>query len=88
MHIYCIFVYFVYCVFAFFHASATKGEHLGPKILDAKIVHTSGKMFDVGGGSNNFDFWGSKDIFKVCSNIQKNTQNPNPIFKITICCIK
>ena len=26
----------------------------------------------------------SKSIFKVCSHVQKNTQNPNPIFKITI----
>ena len=40
-----------------------------------KIVHTSGKIFD--GVS-------SKNIFKPCSHIQKNTQNPNPIFKISI----
>ena len=29
-----------------------------------------------------------KNTFKVCSHIQKNTQNPNPIFKITICFTK
>ena len=39
-------------------------------------------------GVDKFRFWGgrtmSNNIFKVCSHIQKNTQNPNPIFKITI----
>ena len=42
-------------------------------------------------GTNNFDLGGrkmSKNIFKVCSNIQNNTQNPNTIFKITICFTK
>ena len=28
----------------------------------------------------------SKNIFTPCSHIQKNTHNPNPIFKITIYC--
>ena len=62
----------------------------GPKILDTKIVHTSGKIFV---------FWKSKIsilwvekcrffLFKVCSHIELNTQNPNPIFKITICFTK
>ena len=35
---------------------------LGPKILDAKIVHTSGKMFDFG-GSKVFDFFGGSQKF-------------------------
>ena len=35
-------------------------------------------------GSNFFDFGGSNNIFNLCSNIELNTQNPNPIFKITI----
>ena len=31
-----------------------------------------------------FDFWGSNNNFKPCHHIEFNTQNPNPIFKITI----
>ena len=30
----------------------------------------------------------SKNTFEPCSHIQSNTQNPNPIFKITIYCTK
>ena len=52
-------------------------DHLGSKILDTKIVHTSKKK------EINIFFW-VENIFKPCSHIQKNTQNPNPIFKITI----
>ena len=48
------------------------------KLLDTKTVHTSGNKFDFGCRKM------SKNIFKVCSHIQKNTKNPNPIFKIAI----
>ena len=30
-------------------------------------------------------FLGPKNIFNLCSHIELNTQNPNPIFKITTC---
>ena len=48
-----------------------------------KIVHTSGHIF-VFLGVVIFRFWGSENIFNLCSHIELNTQNPNPIFKITI----
>ena len=35
-------------------------------------------------GVDFFDFLGSKNIFNLCSHIEFNTQNPNPILKITI----
>ena len=35
-----------------------------------------------------FRFVGSKNIFNLCSNIELNTPNPNPIFKIAICFTK
>ena len=51
------------------------------KIFRTKIVHTSGKI--------GFVFRKvSKHIFKISSYIQKDTQNPNPIFKVTIHCTK
>ena len=38
-------------------------DHLGPKILDTKIVHTSGKMFDVGGRNiSSLDVEGCRTI--------------------------
>ena len=40
-----------------------------------RIAHTSGKLFDI---------LPSKNIFKPCSHIQSNTQNPTPIFKVSI----
>ena len=48
------------------------------KIVDTKIVHTSGKMFE-----QMFE-----NTFKPCSHTESNTQNPNTLFKITIYCIK
>ena len=39
-------------------------------------------------GVELFRFWGSKNIFNLCSHIELNTQNPNPIFKIAICFTK
>ena len=50
-------------------------ENLVPKILDTKIVHTSRICFDLG-ESKHFDLGGrkmSKNVFKVCSRMQKNT---------------
>ena len=35
-------------------------------------------------GVDVFDFLGSKNIFNLCHHIEFNTQNPNPILKITI----
>ena len=47
-------------------------------------------MFDFGGQTNSI--FGvekcRKQIFNLCSHIQKNTQNPTPIFKISIYCTK
>ena len=40
-----------------------------------RSVHTSGIIFDS---------FSSEDVFKPISYIQSNTQNPNPISKITI----
>ena len=60
---------------------------ISPRMFRTKIVHTSEIFFDLGGGSI-FRFWGSKNIFNLCSHIELNTQNPNPIFKITICFTK
>ena len=39
------------------------GGHLGPKVLDTRIVHTSGKMFDWG-GIEHFNFGGRKIFLK------------------------
>ena len=49
------------------------------KTFRTKIVYTSG------------DSWGhvsSNNLCKPCSHIQSNTQNLNPIFKISICYTK
>ena len=58
-------------------------KQISPQMFRTKIVHTSGIFFDFG-GVVFFDFLGSKNIFNPCSHIEFNTQNPNPIFKITI----
>ena len=58
------------------------GDHLGPhksqkltnKIIRAKIVHTSGTCVQTL----------STNIFNICSYIQKHTQTPINVFKITI----
>ena len=42
--------------------AATYEDHLGPKILDTKIIHTSGKVFDL--GVEQFRFWGTKNVQK------------------------
>ena len=53
-----------------------------PKIVRTKLLTLLGtfSMFIL---SNM-----SKDIFKICSHIQKKTHNPNIIFKITVYCTK
>ena len=60
---------------------------ISPQMFRTKIVHTSGIFFDFG-GVVFFDFGGSRNIFNLCSHMELNTQNPNPIFKITICFTK
>ena len=55
---------------------------ISPPMFRTKIVHTSGKMFDFLGV--DFRFGGTKNIFNLCSHIELNTQNPNPILKFTI----
>ena len=63
----------------------TTNQTKTPKILDTKIVHTSGKIVDFGG--RHFRFLESKNvekIFYLCPHIELNTQNPTPIFKIAI----
>ena len=60
-----------------------KNPKISPQMFLTKIVHTSGKFFDFW-GVHLFDFLGSKNIFNPCSHIEFNTQNPNPISKITI----
>ena len=54
-----------------------------PQMVRTKIVHTSGNFFDFR-GVDSFVFLVSENIFNPCSNIEFNTQNPNPILKITI----
>ena len=44
------------------------------------------KLRFLGGRKNSF--FSSKNIFNLCSHIELNTQNPNPILKITICFTK
>ena len=53
--------------------------HLGPQSSIRKMFTLLGKMSIVG-GSKHFNLGGRK-IFKVCSHIQKNTQNLNPYSK-------
>ena len=53
-----------------------------PQMFRTKIVHTSGNIFIF--GKSIFSIFGSKNVFNLCSHIELNTQNPNPIFKITI----
>ena len=57
----------------------------GPKIpnnlkqmVRTKIVHTSGTFLE------HFRKNRKHFVFRLCSHIQSNTQNPNPIFNITI----
>ena len=46
------------------------------------------KLFTLLGCFLNFFEKMFKNTFKPCSHIELNTQNPNPIFKITICFTK
>ena len=58
------------------------------KMLDTKIVHTSGKVFDFG-GLETIRFVGSKNVEQYLLSMfpyTENTRNPNLIFKITIYC--
>ena len=58
---------------------------ISPQMFRTKIVHTSGILFDFFlGGGRLFRLLESKNIFNLCSHIELNTQNPNPIVKITI----
>ena len=44
---------------------------------------------EVGGAAEGrFSIFGVEKIFNLCSHIESNTQNPNPIFKIAICFTK
>ena len=56
-----------------------KSQKYPPKCFVRKLFTLLGK-FSISGG-RFFDFLGSKNIFNLCSNIELNTQNPNPILK-------
>ena len=53
-----------------------------PKCFVRKLFTLLGNVSIWGG--RFFDFLGSKNIFKPCHHIEFNSQNPNPILKITI----
>ena len=66
-----------------------KGTIQDQKSSIRKLFTLLGNVRFVGG--RKLRFWGSKmskNIFNLCSHIQKNTPNPNPIFKITIYCTR
>ena len=75
----CLTIRFVFNADRYFQKS-NPPKHL-QTIVSTTIVHTSGIVFDLLSKM-------SKNIFKICSYIQKNTQNPNAIFKITTYCTK
>ena len=50
-------------------------------MVGTKIVHTSGTFLKL------FEKMSKNDL-EPCSHIELNTQNPDPIFKITIYCTK
>ena len=54
-------------------------RNLDNKMVSTKNVHTSGSFLDIFG----FVLKMSKNVFKPCSYIDSNTQNPNTILKIT-----
>ena len=62
---------------------ACEPPRISPQMFRTKIVHTSGIFFDFW-GVEFFNFLVSKNIFNLCHHIEFNTQNPNPILKITI----
>ena len=45
-------------------------------------LYVYAKVTNVHTSENSFGYFSSNNIFKPCSYIQSNTQNPNPIFKI------
>ena len=72
------------------HQQLQKGDHVGPqipntfpKLYRTKAIRTPGNFYDTFCYRKML-----KDIIKVCSHIQKNAQNPNTIFKISIYCEK
>ena len=84
MYIY-IYKYISYIENKYNHISDVRGPKIpkiSPQMFRTKIVHTSGIFFDLLGGG--FSIFGSKSIFNLCSYIEFNTQNLNPILKITI----
>ena len=68
----------------------TKGDHkyqnYPPKCSVRKLFTLLGNVSI--SGESFFRFWVSKQMFNLCSHIELNTQNPNLIFKITICFTK
>ena len=81
------FIYFVYFVYQCNSQWRRKGT-TNPKSISPNVPYENCShfwdCFDFW-GVDLFDFGGSKNIFNLCSHIQLNTQNPNPISKIAIC---
>ena len=86
IHVYtCIYICIYICIYKatmLDRVACEPPQKYPPKCFVRKLFTLLG-FFSILGG-RFFDFLGSKNIFNPCLYIEFNTQNPNPILKITI----